>query len=310
MAFQDRKPAARGANLWIDLTTTRNSSSTGDTATIDLTGDTNLVDSTITRRKRRRGRKDSTSRSSKKKKRRKELVTRPFDCSVCMETVEPFQGHFLAACGHSFCKLCLHGYIQSKLSSKEVQSLTCPDTSCRLNLDTLDVRACTLELGDASCWQKFQQVATETFLDTAASSKNTSIRRCPTNHCNFTFQYEASDNPQQGQLFICPECQEAYCLECPVVQGKVGPAHDDTCYNVMEEIRQSKERKRKLEEWKRENGKADERFQELLRKEGRSGKTRPCPKCHTPITKNGGCDHMYCSNCNTNFNWSSTKATW
>lgn len=31
--------------------------------------------------------------------------------------------------------------------------------------------------------------------------------------------------------------------------------------------------------------------------------TKPCPKCHTPIDKNGGCVHMVCSLCHTAFCW-------
>jgi Zinc finger, C3HC4 type (RING finger) len=261
------------------------------------------------------------------------------DCSICLETVESFQGYALSACRHAFCRSCLHGYIQSQISSKQVlpHQLKCPNSSssmfnnkCTGRLSHADVRACTLELGDTKSWQAFQDVATETFLDAAiaassssvstataegeaAAAAASSIRRCPTNHCNFTFQYDTPNvNSQQGQLFICPKCNEAYCLHCPVVregggggrQLLVGPAHDDMCYNVLKQVRQSKERQRKLEEWKRDNAAADDRFQELLQSEGKKGVTLPCPQCHTPITKNGGCDHMRCAKCSHSFNWS------
>ena len=126
------------------------------------------------------------------------------DCSICLESMEPDQGYSLTTCGHLFCKSCLHEYVQSKVSGKEVRLLTCPNTKCRVSLDPIDVRASTLELGDAICWQSYQEVATESFLDTAVASKDASIRRCPTNHCNFTFQYEGSDGNENGQLFICP----------------------------------------------------------------------------------------------------------
>lgn len=33
-----------------------------------------------------------------------------------------------------------------------------------------------------------------------------------------------------------------------------------------------------------------------------------CPNCQMIIEKNGGCDHMYCTNCNTHFNWSAARA--
>lgn len=36
-------------------------------------------------------------------------------------------------------------------------------------------------------------------------------------------------------------------------------------------------------------------------------RTKPCPNCHTPIEKNGGCNHMHCAppgGCNHHFQWS------
>ena len=242
-----------------------------------------------------------------------------FDCSICLERgLERFQGYALTHCGHWFCRQCLHGYIQSKLCSEKTTGGTtcCPNPECRKFLLPSDVRACTLEVGDSTLWRSYQEISTETYLDSAvaAASSNddpssATMRRCPSDRCNFTFSFEPAaaannnDHPQ-GQLFICPECDQAYCLNCPVVQGNVGPAHDDTCASVLEELRKSKERQVKLEQWKVENSRADVRFQELLRREGGTGRTKRCPKCRTVITKNGGCDHMHCSRCGINFNWS------
>ena len=36
----------------------------------------------------------------------------------------------------------------------------------------------------------------------------------------------------------------------------------------------------------------------------RALEVRSCPHCNVPIEKNGGCDHMYCSKCKSNYNWS------
>ncbi len=35
--------------------------------------------------------------------------------------------------------------------------------------------------------------------------------------------------------------------------------------------------------------------------------SKPCPACRYIITKDGGCDHMRCSNCGTRFTWSTGK---
>jgi ankyrin repeat/IBR domain-containing protein 1 len=256
-----------------------------------------------------------------------------FDCDICLENnVERFRGYQLGGgCRHLFCRECMYRYIQSKLKGKDISSLVCPMASCRSAVRHADVRACTLEVGDQECWRLYQEQSTEAFLDSAvilgASHQDTTdnnsvvasqtagggaaaaaaaggggLRRCPTNHCNFTFEFQPQTNVR-GHRFACPLCEHAYCLNCPVVGGRVGPAHDNSCQEVLEEMKQSEERRRKMEEWKKENVQADSRFRELLEREGQSGKTKPCPKCQTPITKNGGCNHMKCAHCKTDFNW-------
>lgn len=35
--------------------------------------------------------------------------------------------------------------------------------------------------------------------------------------------------------------------------------------------------------------------------------TKPCPKCHAPVTKMGGCDQMWCTACNNAFSWTTLQ---
>jgi len=39
----------------------------------------------------------------------------------------------------------------------------------------------------------------------------------------------------------------------------------------------------------------------------KNGLVRLCPNCFTPIEKNGGCNHMKCTNCKIDFQWTDTK---
>ena len=63
----------------------------------------------------------------------------------------------------------------------------------------------------------------------------------------------------------------------------------------MAQEKQRKEHQEKYDKWSIENAQADEKFNEMLKKERAGGQTKPCPKCKQPLTKNGGYDHMTCT---------------
>lgn len=243
--------------------------------------------------------------SSQLSKKRRSSGRRRFDCPICIEdSILWRDGIHVTECNHSFCKECLRGFVLSKLSDRVHHRLICPSPKCETALSPENVRACTLLLGDRKSWGEYEELATQSFLDRAASADDQPfIRRCPAERCNFTFHFEPTDG--QGQLFICPQCNEAFCLNCPVVGGNVGPGHNGSCHAKLEEIRRSEEEKRKLDAWKLLNSQADERFNELLRAERSSGITKPCPNCKTYITKNQGCNHMRCTRCGHDYSWSS-----
>ena len=218
-----------------------------------------------------------------------------FSCVICMDDVERSQRLKLRNCGHAFCGECVAGTLRAALDDKKVDDrLRCPDTTCRKPLDVLDVRACTYDRGDKATWSKYQEVATEALLDQANADEGNEkgLRRCPGDKCNHTFYYEP--HATSGTLHICQKCHGAFCLGCPLVGGKVGPAHDGNCAYVMQQEAARKAHQEKYDKWSIENAQADEKFNELMRKERQKGATKPCPKCKQAITKNHGCDHMTC----------------
>ena len=237
-----------------------------------------------------------------------------FECGICYDPFEGYRGHNLERCKHRYCMECLHNHVKTKVDEKAVNAIKCPEPKCSLNFTFTDIRACTIGVGDSVTWRIFQEVSTESFLDNAVQSKDMAekYRRCPAEKCNHIFQYDEPEEGgtiHQGQSFVCPECTSKFCLNCPVMggRGKVGPGHNtqkgETCQNVLDEIKKSKEKQRLLEQWKKENEQADVKFQQLCERERKRGKTKRCPKCKTMITKNGGCDHMHCTKCKKHFSW-------
>ena len=173
-----------------------------------------------------------------------------FSCVICMDDVERSQRLKLRNCGHIFCGECVAGTLKAALDDRKVDDrLRCPDTSCRTPLDVLDVRACTYDRGDKATWTKYQEVATEALLDQANADEGNEkgLRRCPGDKCNHTFYYEP--HATSGTLHICQKCHGAFCLGCPLVGGKVGPAHDGNCAYVMQQEAARKAHQEKYDKW-------------------------------------------------------------
>ena len=74
----------------------------------------------------------------------------------------------------------------------------------------------------------------------------------------------------------------------------------------MQQEAARKAHQEKYDKWSIENAQADEKFNEMMRRERKGGQTKPCPKCKQAITKNHGCDHMTCP-CGYEFYWSTGK---
>lgn len=74
-------------------------------------------------------------------------------------------------------------------------------------------------------------------------------------------------NAADAKMCVCPResCRFTFCASC-----KVEWHADATC--------------EAYQRWVKENGAADDLFEKW-----RAKSTKPCPKCHVPVQKNGGC---------------------
>lgn len=228
----------------------------------------------------------------------------PFDCQICLESDLPsFKGYSLQSCKHRFCTDCLTELIQSHLGDKNSATLhiICPRHKCKSKLTRGDIQYILRD--NPNLWKDFTEKANLCVLEAEVVDEDSDTRRCPSERCNFIFQFRPGTGAE-GRQFDCPMCHTQYCLQCGANDRKVGPAHPlMTCADRFKQLEEEAEERRKFQDWQKENSKADERFQELLKEEESKGLTKPCPKCKAPITKNGGCAHMHCTRCDTHFLW-------
>lgn len=229
---------------------------------------------------------------------------RTFSCSICLDDDIPASYGYTLPCDHRFCLPCLSVLIKTNISapgSAASSNIVCPADKCNTSVSLTDVQY--ILRSDPKAFQLYAQVANMTTLESEATDTSSDTRRCPAANCNFIFVYTPG-NGVEGRRFKCPDCRARFCLQCGANGGKVGPAHKDmSCADRKEQLDREEEERKTFEAWKKENSLADRRFTELLSKEKRAGKTLPCPKCGIPITKNGGCNHMHCAACKTDFNW-------
>ena len=229
---------------------------------------------------------------------------RKFECGICLEDDLPGYQGFTLTCKHRFCKACLVEMIKSSLSGPAASNTTmigCPAHKCTMNLCLTDIHYILQD--HPSEFQRYAAVADLARLESEAQDDKSDTRRCPAEHCNYIFVFSPGTGAE-GRRFECPECQASFCLQCGANDRKVGPAHPSkSCADRREQLEEEAEERRKFQQWKTENSQADARFNEMLKEEARQGTTLPCPKCKAVITKNGGCNHMYCTACNTHFNW-------
>ena len=226
--------------------------------------------------------------NSKKRKR--------FSCGICLEgNLESYTGYSMNACQHRFCISCLTELVGSAVDSSTAASSTlkikCPHEACH----------CTLSLSDVEyilrynpvMWNKYSIQVNLCQLESQVVDRGSHMRRCPARNCNFIFEFQPGKGTE-GTPFDCPLCHESFCLKCGANGGKVGPSHPRlTCLERQQQLEKEEKERRLLEAWRVENSQADERFQQLLQSERQKGVTKPCPECKAPITKNGGCNHMY-----------------
>ncbi|KAI1710151.1 IBR domain, a half RING-finger domain-containing protein [Ditylenchus destructor] len=189
------------------------------------------------------------------------------DCGICFV---PCSVVSLNCYDHYYCPDCWAGYIKSKLSERIVE-ISCVDTDCDIvaNGDFI------LKIigDDADMLKDYNKLLLNNYILT-----NPRLRWCPGAKCDSKV---IKITNRASCISIKCNCGWEFCFKCG------NEPHEPIVCHLL---------KVWLDECKQSFGE-----EESLR--WMTTNSKPCPKCESPIEKNGGCNHMTCRNCNHEFCW-------
>ncbi|XP_069743005.1 E3 ubiquitin-protein ligase RNF217 isoform X2 [Narcine bancroftii] len=186
-------------------------------------------------------------------------------CRVCLDD-KPIQP--LPCCKKAVCEECLKRYFSNQVQLGRAE-IKCPITECSKYMDESTVIS-NLPRDDIVKYSYFLEL----------SRVDSSTKPCP--HCKHFTTFKRKNNIQnptksENKFKIqCPVCQFVWCFKCH------SPWHEGL--NCKEYRKGDK----MLRHWASEIEHGQRNAQK-------------CPKCKIHIQRTEGCDHMNCSQCNTNF---------
>lgn len=200
-------------------------------------------------------------------------------CGICFDDFASVDCCRFVKCGHAFCRGCVRGYFESQMGEGALGGMVCPEPSCRVAATPDEVLAALpAELRD-----KFEKLSLERSL--AEMSDVTWCPRC---------EYPALLEEEGSRLATCGQCRFAFCVECGQTWHGLAP-----CANLAARWRAADEAGR--EALRKKYGAAI--LDEVESSAWMSEHTKPCPKCNTPVEKNGGCNHITCRKCSHEWCW-------
>lgn len=227
-------------------------------------------------------------------------VVETYYCQICLSNCPMSDGFRLQACGHIFCRECLCGYLGVRIREAAIEHLPCPflPSEIRMAPDRCSNSGSLLSDGalqdptpacsggtamaigglDSGCAAEITEEDVHAIVGPELHEKlerfrlmrsDQTYRECP--RCSTPVLGGTARRP----TLVCGQCSFGFCF----VHANAHPGQ--TCRQY--------ERARREEE--RTAAAAIAAF------------ARPCPGCNMRITRTGGCNHMTCSRCQTDFCW-------
>eukprot|EP00210_Caulerpa_lentillifera_P006623 g6328.t1 len=187
-------------------------------------------------------------------------------CMVCFEDITPRnQCRISLPCGHVTCDSCWKGILQARLDEGDVHKAICPWPECSFQFP-LSCLSLILHKSDSA---RFLKLLMSRFVDMSSQ-----MRWCPREECGSAVL--ALDPVPPDQVFSAScHCGTIFCFSCS------HPSHEPASCS-------------QAEEWR---GALDVINTEKQSMNWLKLKTVPCPRCKSPIQRDGGCNQMACSVC-------------
>ena len=172
-------------------------------------------------------------------------------------------------CGHRFCHDCWCEYLTQQIMVEgQGLNIPCPSHKCKCIIDDQTVISL---VPDAPTREKFLYLTTNSLVEC-----NSFFRWCPASDCKFAVKVEVVD----ARPVSC-KCGHTFCFSC------AENWHDTVNCNI-------------LKKWIKKCDNDDSETSNWI-----ATNTKECPKCHVPIEKSEGCNHMICQtpSCKWHFCW-------
>lgn len=192
-----------------------------------------------------------------------------FMCEICCEH-GPHES-FAMKCGHRYCANCYRQYLVQKIRGEgEAARIRCPGDGCNKIIDakSLDLLV-TPDLTD-----RYHELLMRTYVDDKEN-----LKWCPAPNCVYAVEcgVKKRDLNKIVPTVHC-DCSHSFCFGCTLSDHQPCP-----CSLVRKWLKKCED---------------DSETANWI-----SANTKECPKCHSTIEKNGGCNHMTCRKCRNEFCW-------
>ncbi|KMP01735.1 hypothetical protein DIZ76_010943 [Coccidioides immitis] len=193
-----------------------------------------------------------------------------FMCDICCEDGEDLQT-FAMRCGHRFCVDCYRHYLVQKIKEEgEAARIQCPQDQCQ---QIVDSKSLELLVPD-DIKERYHILLTRTYVDDKAN-----LKWCPAPNCEFAVDCSVKTRELDRIVpTVRCSCAHMFCFGCTLNDHQPAP-----CAIVKMWLKKCKD---------------DSETANWI-----SANTKECPKCHSTIEKNGGCNHMTCRKCKHEFCW-------